>query len=172
MYHNRPIECFTDKIIEELFKPYRIIENQKKYIFYLHDDKPITDPLKILNNIRNLRVQAREASLETLEEMLEKLTIIVDERREDETSAQQEQAEHQAKLVAFRAKLLEDGIDPSELLEGLKSKPAKAKREPRPAKYKYLDENSVEQTWTGQGRTPKAIKAALDSGKPLESFEI
>lgn len=129
----------------------------------------MTDALKILNNIRTLRVQAREA---TLEEMLEKLTIIVDERREDEISAQQEQAEHQAKLAAFRAKLLEDGIDPSELLEGLKSKPAKAKREPRPAKYKYLDENGVEQTCTGQGHTPKAMKAALDSGKSLESFEI
>lgn len=132
----------------------------------------MTDALKILNNIRTLRAQAREATLETLEEMLEKLTIIVEERREDETSAQQEQAEHQAKLAAFRAKLLEDGIDPSELLEGLKSKPAKAKREPRPAKYKYLDENGVEQTWTGQGRTPKAMKAELDNGKTLESFKI
>lgn len=104
--------------------------------------------------------------------MLDKLTTIIEERREETTSAKQEQAEHQAKLAAFRAKLLEDGIDPSELLEGLKSKTAKAKREPRPAKYKYLDENRVEQTWTGQGRTPKAKKAALDSGKPLESFEI
>lgn len=141
-------------------------------MYFLQDEKPMTDALKILNNIRTLRAQAREATLETLEEMLEKLTIIVEERREDETSAQQEQAEHQAKLAAFRAKLLEDGIDPSELLEGLKSKPAKSKRKPRPAKYKYLDENGVEQTWTGQGRTPKAMKDALDSGKSIESFKI
>lgn len=132
----------------------------------------MTDALKILNNIRTLRAQAREVTLETLEEMLEKLTVIVEERREDETSVQKEQAEHQAKLAAFRAKLLEDGIDPAELLEGLKAKPVKAKRDPRPAKYKYLDENGTEQTWTGQGRTPKAMKAALDSGKTLEDFKI
>lgn len=52
------------------------------------------------------------------------------------------------------------------------SKSAKAKREPRPAKYKYIDENGDEKTWTGQGRTPKAIAAALESGKTLEEFEI
>jgi DNA-binding protein H-NS len=68
--------------------------------------------------------------------------------------------------------LLEGGIDLAERLEGLKSKPAKATGERHPAKYKYLDENGFEQTWTGQGRTPKAMKAALDSSKSLESFEI
>jgi DNA-binding protein H-NS len=38
--------------------------------------------------------------------MLDKLTTIIEERRKDETSARQEQAKHQAKLAAFRGKLL------------------------------------------------------------------
>ena len=42
----------------------------------------------------------------------------------------------------------------------------------RPAKYKYIDENGDEKTWTGQGRTPKAIAAALEGGKALEDFAI
>ncbi|MCG8708082.1 H-NS histone family protein [Brenneria sp. 4F2] len=132
----------------------------------------MTDALKILNNIRTLRAQAREIDLETLEEMLEKLTAIVEDRREEEASIQQEQAERLAKLDAIRAQLLEDGIDPAELLDSIKSKPAKAKRTPRPAKYKYTDEDGNEQTWTGQGRTPKIIKEALDNGKSLKSFEL
>lgn len=46
----------------------------------------MSDALKIINNIRTLRAQARELTLETLEEMLEKLTIVVEERREEEAS--------------------------------------------------------------------------------------
>lgn len=131
------------------------------------------EALKVLNNIRTLRAQARKLDLETLEEMLEKLTAIVEDRRQEEVSAQQQNAERQAKLEAFRAQLLADGIDPAELLGSISTnKSAKAKRAPRPAKYKYTDENGNAQTWTGQGRTPKAIKEALDNGKSLEDFEI
>ncbi|POL94921.1 DNA-binding protein, partial [Escherichia coli] len=130
--------------------------------------------LKALNNIRTLRAQARETDLATLEEMLEKLTTIVEDRREEENSARKEQEERQAKLEAFRQKLLEDGIDPTELLASVGSSQPKAKstRTPRPAKYKYIDENGNEQTWTGQGRTPKAIAAAIEAGKTLEDFAI
>ena len=134
----------------------------------------MSEALKVLNNIRTLRAQARETDLETLEEMLEKLSVIVDERREDENAALKEQEEHQAKLEAFRQKLLEDGIDPAELLATVGSSQPKAKspRAPRPAKYKYTDENGNEQTWTGQGRTPKVIAAAIEAGKTLEDFAI
>lgn len=132
----------------------------------------MNEAIKILNNIRTLRAQAREISLEALEELLEKLTAIVEDRRTEEASVQQQNAERQAKIEALRAKLLEDGIDPSELLESVKSTSPKSKREPRPAKYKYVDENGNEQTWTGQGRTPKAIATALGSGKKLEDFSL
>ncbi|KAA9001649.1 H-NS histone family protein [Affinibrenneria salicis] len=133
----------------------------------------MSEALKVLNNIRTLRAQAREIDLETLEEMLEKLTAIVEDRREEEASGQKERAERQAKIEALRAQLLEDGIDPAELLGSVStSKSAKAKRAPRPAKYKYVDENGNEKLWTGQGRTPKAVATALENGKKLEDFAI
>ena len=59
------------------------------------------------------------------------------------------------------------GLDVSEKVSGVSKK-----RSARPAKYQYVDENGVTKTWTGQGRTPKAIQAQLDQGKPLSSFEI
>ncbi|ELN4635740.1 H-NS histone family protein [Escherichia coli] len=134
----------------------------------------MSEALKVLNNIRTLRAQARETDLETLEEMLEKLTAIVEDRREEESAIRKEQEQRQAKLEAFRQKLLEDGIDPAELLSAVGSTKPKTKstRTPRPAKYKYTDENGNEQTWTGQGRTPKVIAVAIEAGKTLEDFAI
>lgn len=47
----------------------------------------MSEALKILNNIRTLRAQARECTTETLEEMLEKLEVVVNERREENAAA-------------------------------------------------------------------------------------
>ncbi|KTH36451.1 H-NS family nucleoid-associated regulatory protein [Klebsiella aerogenes] len=134
----------------------------------------MSDALKVINNIRILRAQARDLTLETLEEMLEKLSIVVEERREDEVSTRKQQEERQTKLEAYRQKMLEDGIDPAELLSAVSSSSSKTgvKRAPRPAKYKYIDTDGSEKTWTGQGRTPLGIVAALEAGKTLEDLEI
>ncbi|MBU9833645.1 H-NS histone family protein [Rahnella sp. L72c] len=133
----------------------------------------MSESLKVLNNIRSLRAEAREVSLETLEEMLEKLSAVIEDRREEEASFIKEKEKRQAKLEAIRAKLLEDGIDPEELISGLQT-PSKRKstRETRPAKYKYTDENGNERTWTGQGRTPKIIAEAIANGKKIDDFKI
>lgn len=79
--------------------------------------------------------------LATLEEMLEKLSSVAEDCREEESTVRKEQEERQAKLQAFRQKLLEDGIDPAELFAavGLSHTKTKSARTPRPAKYKYTD---------------------------------
>ncbi|WP_373880350.1 H-NS family histone-like protein [Martelella alba] len=66
----------------------------------------MSEAFKVLNNIRTLRAQSREVALETLEEILEKLTTVVEDRREEESSVRQEQEQRQAKLEAIRAQLL------------------------------------------------------------------
>ncbi|BCQ35302.1 MULTISPECIES: histone-like nucleoid-structuring protein H-NS [Erwiniaceae] len=133
----------------------------------------MSEALKILNNIRTLRAQARECSLETLEEMLEKLEVVVNERRDEDNQAQAEVEERTRKLQQYRDMLIADGIDPNELLSTLAAAkaPGKAKRAARPAKYSYIDENGESKTWTGQGRTPAVIKKAIEEqGKKLEDF--
>ncbi|MDF7660818.1 H-NS family nucleoid-associated regulatory protein [Erwiniaceae bacterium L1_54_6] len=133
----------------------------------------MSESLKALNNIRTLRAQARELALADLEEMLEKFSVVVAERREESHAEEAAVREKAEKLAKYRELLLEDGIDPNELLGSLQGagKP-RAKRAPRPAKYKYTDENGQEKNWTGQGRTPAPIKAAIDSGKSLDDFLI
>ncbi|WP_145516506.1 H-NS family nucleoid-associated regulatory protein [Yersinia aleksiciae] len=90
----------------------------------------MSEALKILNNIRTLRAQARECTLETLEEMLEKLDVVVKERREEDSQAQAEIEERVRKLSQYREMLIADGIDPNELLQamGATKTTSKAKR--------------------------------------------
>ena len=132
----------------------------------------MSDSLKALNNIRTLRAQARDTPLSDLEEMLEKFSAVVSERREESNANEAAAREKEEKLAKYRELFLQDGIDPNELLGSLTpaGKP-RAKRAPRPAKYKYVEEGQ-EKHWTGQGRTPAVIKAAIDGGKSLDDFLI
>ncbi|UBH60391.1 histone-like nucleoid-structuring protein H-NS [Proteus vulgaris] len=134
----------------------------------------MSESLKILNNIRTLRAQARETSLETLEEMLEKLEVVVNERREEFSLEKAAEEERIQKLQKYREMLEEAGIDPTDLLEASAvNKTGRAKRAARPAKYSYVDENGETKTWTGLGRTPAVIKRAIDEeGKSLDDFLI
>ena len=131
----------------------------------------MSDAMKALLNLRSLRALSREYTLEQLEEALDKLTTVVTERSEAEAEEQAKETERNEKLAQYREMLLADGIDPEELLASLAKAP-KTKRASRPAKYKFIDENGDEKTWTGQGRTPSALKKALDDGQALEEFEI
>ena len=129
--------------------------------------------LKNLNNIRSLRAMAREFSVDVLEDMLEKFRVVTKERRDEEEQIQRQRAEEQAKINALLAQMQADGISPEELLS---ITPATArsvkKRQPRPAKYRFIDLNGETKTWTGQGRTPKPIAQALAAGKSLDDFLI
>lgn len=135
----------------------------------------MNDFLKTLLNIRSLRAALRELSFEQLVEVREKFEEIFAEREQQETKLREESAERLQKLAEFTELLKDAGIDPSELVgtaapakaEGS----AKAKRAPRPAKYKYI-EDGQEKTWTGQGRMPKTIAEAVANGRALEEFLI
>ncbi|MFQ2366437.1 MULTISPECIES: H-NS family histone-like protein [Aeromonas] len=135
----------------------------------------MNDFLKTLLNIRSLRAALRELSFEQLVEVKEKFDEVFAEREQQETKLREESAERLQKLAEFTAMLKDAGIDPSELVgtaAPAKSEGStKAKRAPRPAKYKYT-ENGQEKTWTGQGRMPKAIAEAVAAGKTLEDFLI
>ncbi|WP_159715336.1 histone-like nucleoid-structuring protein H-NS [Blochmannia endosymbiont of Camponotus nipponensis] len=134
----------------------------------------MNDALKILNNIRTLRAQARECTLETLEEILEKLELVVNERREENSQFQAKIEAHSRKLQQYRDMLIADGINPNELLENINANAKslyKNKRAIRPAKYQYTNKYGEIKTWTGQGRTPSIIKKAIDEKKKtLEDF--
>ena len=132
----------------------------------------MTEVLKVLTNIRSLRVLAKNESLELLESILEKLQLVISEKREELLKIQQEEKERQERIAKYKDLLKQEGITVDELAEILDAEVPRKKREARPAKYQYVDENGVTKTWTGQGRTPKAIQTKLDKGQSLSDFEI
>ncbi len=129
--------------------------------------------LKVLLNIRSLRAALRELSLEQVKEAHEKIEAIYLERLEQAEKEQAANAERLQKLAEFQAMLADAGIDPTELVGSVPAaaRAAKAKRAPRPPKYRYV-ENDVEKTWTGQGRTPKFLAEQLEQGRQLDDFLI
>ena len=126
----------------------------------------------ILNNLRTLRKESRELTLEQLQEALSKFQQVVQEIEVEEKSKNKVNKEKQDKIDLYRQLLLDDGITPEELLNLVQAKAPKGKRKPLAAKYKYIDNTGAEKTWTGQGRTPSAIQDALNAGQSLTDFLI
>ncbi len=78
------------------------------------------------------------------------------------------------KVSEFVSLLADAGINLHELLaeaEAVGTKAPRGPRMPREPKYQY-EENGVVKTWTGQGRTPKAIADQLAEGFDLSDFLI
>lgn len=134
----------------------------------------MSEALRTLKNIRSLRAIAREISLEELEEIQKKLSLVVEEKRDELAQIAQQEAEKLKALEEAHHFLKERGISPEDLITPSSNtvKVARSKRPARPAKYQYTDENGNLRTWTGQGRTPLSIQRALDTGKSLSDFEI
>ncbi|KLF48078.1 DNA-binding protein [Klebsiella aerogenes] len=152
--------------------------SNRRHWYLLNNEKTLkglfmSDALTQLNNIRTLRSQTREMSLDVLEDVLEKFKIILIERREEETLRLANESQRRDKLETLRQMMLDEGIDPSELLAAIGS-PGKAKRtrSPRPAKYRYTDETGESKIWSGQGRMPKRISNLIAEGGELKDFEI
>ena len=135
----------------------------------------MNDVTKVLLNARSLRAATKELELEQLEEILNKLTTIVADKKEAVAIELAEREQKQAKMNEILAQLQESGINPEELItlkeqSQVKTK-VKPKREPRPAKYIYEHEG-VMKTWTGQGRMPLTLQNAMNETGSIEQFLI
>lgn len=136
----------------------------------------MSDAMKALLNLRSLRALAKEMSTEQLNEALEKLHTVVEERQEIDRQEEAKEKERLEKLEKYREMLVADGIEPEELMKllgGNTKAKTPGKRATRPAKYQYTDNDGSHKTWTGQGRMPKVIREATESGSAtLDDFLI
>ncbi|HGO5815038.1 TPA: H-NS family nucleoid-associated regulatory protein [Mannheimia haemolytica] len=139
--------------------------------------------LKSLLSIRTFRTLAKDLALEQLKSIAEKLNTIIAEKEEEIRQEQEEKAKQLESLNKYAEMLKQDGLSIDELAElladkvikgrkAVKTKKPSKKLSPRPAKYKFVDAEGNEKTWTGQGRTPKALQEQLNKGKKLEDFAI
>ncbi|WP_439242516.1 H-NS family histone-like protein [Lonepinella sp. BR2474] len=132
----------------------------------------MSDLVNVLTNLRSLRAVINTIDLAKAEKVLEKLQLIIDEKRKAAEAQVAEIKARQELIKKYQAELKEKGISLSELIDNHAENKVKKQRTSLPAKYQYIDDNGEQRTWSGQGRTPKAIKNALDAGKSLDDFKI
>lgn len=130
----------------------------------------MSEVLQVLGHSRRLYAALRDEPVEKLQEYQEKLAEVVEKRLAEEEEVRLANAEKLQNIDEIKALMVEKGLDLGDFL-GSESA-VKSKRAPRPAKYKYVDHTGAEKTWTGQGRTPKAIQDQLNQGALLTDFEI
>lgn len=129
--------------------------------------------LNKFSNLRTLRALAREATLEQLEALLEKVQTVVTEKREEIKAQEAENAKFLEGLNKYKEMLEKDGISAEDLVallggkQEVKTRKTRKPRKPLAPKYKFIDANGNEKTWTGQGRTPRELV-----GKDLSKFAI
>ena len=71
--------------------------------------------------------------------------------------------------VATVVGMVADGMSVDEITAALSGKKGRATGKVAP---KYRNPDDPSETWTGRGRKPKWVQAALDAGKSLESLTI
>lgn len=119
----------------------------------------MSDFLGTLCNSKLLRAALKDAELPALELGLEKLTELVEEKRNDEKEKQRQDAKKLEILNNIKSLMHNNDLsisDLNELLNTQTSTPKTIKRNV-PAKYRFTDALGQELTWTGQGRTPRAL---------------
>lgn len=137
------------------------------------------------NNIRTIRKEAHEMGHESFLEFAEKVLIVKGEIEEAQQEEIAKQALVEEKLIATTELLQSEGFEVSleavrALLLGQIDTPAPTgkgkggkgvKRGSVEPKYAFTVEGE-EQTWTGRGRMPLALKELIEKGEELESFLI
>jgi len=129
------------------------------------------DFLDILTHGRRLQGAVKELSLEELEQVQDKLANIVEKRKEKAREAEKAQQEKHQKLEEIKRQMEAAGLNVEDLQALTQNEPKKTGKK-RPIKYKLIDSEGLEHTWTGIGRMPRVYKDALASGQSLTQFAI
>jgi DNA-binding protein H-NS len=131
----------------------------------------MSDFLDILTHGRRLQGAVKELSIEELEQVQEKLSGIIEKRKEKLLEQEKLEKEKLEKLAAIKKQMEEAGLDVEDL-QALDTGTNKNVGKKRPIKYKLVDDDGEEHLWTGIGRMPRVYKDALDSGKSLNDYAI
>lgn len=127
--------------------------------------------LRALKNSRNLLAALREASLDDIDYIIQRLLEIKEKLKKDRLEDEMRKAKRQEALNKAMTFLNENNISIDDLLrtkDVTKHKRAKFK-----IRYKYTDIDGVQRTWTGQGKTPTPLRLLMErDGTTKENYKI
>ncbi|ALS97948.1 H-NS family nucleoid-associated regulatory protein [Lacimicrobium alkaliphilum] len=124
----------------------------------------MSDFIKILTHARRLQAAVKELSVSELEQVSEKLTDVIEKKKQLEAEQQKEAEKKKAVRDAILKQMQEAGLDINDL-EGSAVSAGKRTGQKRPIKYRYTDKDGNEHTWTGIGRTPKVFAKLKQQGQ-------
>jgi DNA-binding protein H-NS len=127
--------------------------------------------VKIITHARRLKSAVKPLDIEQLEEIKEKLDLIVADRYKEIEEQKKENEKKLADIEAIKELMALSEISVDEL-SGASGKGRRGKRAPRPPKYEIYTGSGERITWTGQGRKPNVFKEQLDMGKSMDDFLI
>ncbi len=127
--------------------------------------------LDILTHGRRLQGAVKELSIQELESVKEKLSSIIEKRKEKALEQEKAEKEKREKLAQIKKQMEEAGLNVEDL-QALNTDTNKKMGKKRPVKYKLIDKDGNEHPWTGIGRMPRVYKEALDSGKSLNEYSL
>ncbi|EEP3372985.1 H-NS histone family protein [Salmonella enterica] len=125
--------------------------------------------LELLNMTTLKKVAKSQNGNDLLISLKDKLSVIVEERREVESSLIKKVADKERKIKLYREMLLRDGISPYELMPKKPLLSASDINQNIKKSYSYYS-NGKQKVWSGRGRMPKEIKSALKVGGRLIDF--
>lgn len=133
------------------------------------------DFLSVLTNGRLLKSAVADLTSSEIQDIIQKLQKIHDEKKIDEELSEKVRKERQEALNAIKAIMAQKNIsanDLSMLAESAESE-KQIRRRVVPPKYKFTDENGNVLTWTGQGRTPLSFRECIKrEGKSMDDYLI
>jgi DNA-binding protein H-NS len=110
--------------------------------------------LLIMNeNVNNLLA---DSSISDLKNLIESASKLIEMRKEDE-------------LNNARIQVRELAASLGVTLEDLLIEPSKAVKK---AEVKFRNTSNADETWTGRGKKPNWLKAALENGAKIEDFAV
>ena len=127
--------------------------------------------VKIITHARRLKSAVKPLDIEQLEEIKEKLDLIIADRYKEIEEQKKENEKKLADIEAIKELMALSEISVDEL-SGASGKGRRGKRAPRPPKYEIYTGSGERITWTGQGRKPNVFKEQLDMGKSMDDFLI
>lgn len=147
-------------------------------------EKTNIDLVKTLLNPRKLKDFASSLTAEQIQEIAANVSDAALVVKQEEEARIAHINFRNERFAEYLESLQKDGLTVQEFIDylvenkhtfTLESAPIKIDRRktPKPAKYSFFDEaKGKENTWSGQGRIPKALKAKLDAGAELDDFLI
>ena len=132
----------------------------------------MTEFLATLTHGRKLQGAVKALSVETLEEVVEKLNKIIEVRKQKEAAAEKARKEKQDKLNEICKQMEDAGLNLEDLQAMDFGKKSRRAGQKRPVKYMLTDKNGDKHPWTGIGRMPKVYSQALADGRTLEEFKL